>query len=185
MIVILTCITWIFLSVVLDWKLELLCSLKYHQYCFYELLLCVDILILFWSCYYIYFDASFGSFYRCSHFLSFVLSSFQVFHACYTKVSPSVEVDNPQLVAWSESVAESLELDPKEWVLVYFCYVKIETNHHCMYMMTDLDVVFLSVATVLILSMSSSDLGCWGEIFFLLLFQTTANNTFSSFMSTS
>lgn len=39
----------------------------------------------------------------------------QVLHACYTKVSPSVEVDNPQLVAWSESVAESLELDPAEF----------------------------------------------------------------------
>ncbi|XP_074321366.1 uncharacterized protein LOC141657877 [Silene latifolia] len=39
----------------------------------------------------------------------------QVFHACYTKVSPSAEVDNPQLVAWSESVAENLELDPKEF----------------------------------------------------------------------
>ncbi|KAL2942006.1 hypothetical protein RDABS01_030356, partial [Bienertia sinuspersici] len=39
----------------------------------------------------------------------------QVFHACYTKVSPSVEVDNPQLVAWSESVAEALDLDPKEF----------------------------------------------------------------------
>lgn len=39
----------------------------------------------------------------------------QVFHACYTKVSPSVEVENPQLVAWSESVAELLDLDPKEF----------------------------------------------------------------------
>ncbi|MFS8005658.1 putative protein adenylyltransferase SelO [Helianthus anomalus] len=41
----------------------------------------------------------------------------QVFHACYSKVSPSVQVDNPKLVAWSESVAEILDLDPKEWVL--------------------------------------------------------------------
>ncbi|KAH9624255.1 hypothetical protein KSS87_016058 [Heliosperma pusillum] len=40
----------------------------------------------------------------------------QVFHACYTKVSPSAEVDNPQLVVWSESVAQNLELDPKELV---------------------------------------------------------------------
>ncbi|CAN8256504.1 unnamed protein product [Cochlearia groenlandica] len=39
----------------------------------------------------------------------------EVLHACYTKVSPSVEVDDPQLVAWSESVAEILELDPKEF----------------------------------------------------------------------
>ncbi|KAH7860947.1 hypothetical protein Vadar_019836 [Vaccinium darrowii] len=39
----------------------------------------------------------------------------QVFHACYTKVSPSVEVENPQLVAWSVSVAELLDLDPKEF----------------------------------------------------------------------
>ncbi|KAI7726209.1 hypothetical protein M8C21_008553, partial [Ambrosia artemisiifolia] len=37
----------------------------------------------------------------------------QVFHACYSKVSPSVQVDNPKLVAWSESVAEILDLDPK------------------------------------------------------------------------
>ncbi|PIA48574.1 hypothetical protein AQUCO_01400871v1 [Aquilegia coerulea] len=39
----------------------------------------------------------------------------EVLHACYTKVSPSVEVENPQLVAWSESVAELLDLDPKEF----------------------------------------------------------------------
>ncbi|GAA0186884.1 protein modifying enzyme [Lithospermum erythrorhizon] len=39
----------------------------------------------------------------------------EVLHACYTKVSPSAEVDNPQLVAWSESVAEILDLDPKEF----------------------------------------------------------------------
>ncbi|THF99043.1 hypothetical protein TEA_000659 [Camellia sinensis var. sinensis] len=38
-----------------------------------------------------------------------------VLHACYTKVSPSVEVENPQLVAWSKSVAELLDLDPKEF----------------------------------------------------------------------
>ncbi|KAK4408229.1 protein adenylyltransferase SelO [Sesamum angolense] len=37
-----------------------------------------------------------------------------VFRSCYTKVSPSAEVDNPQLVAWSDSVAELLDLDPKE-----------------------------------------------------------------------
>ncbi|XP_038697097.1 protein adenylyltransferase SelO-like [Tripterygium wilfordii] len=39
----------------------------------------------------------------------------QVMHACYTEVSPSAEVENPQLVAWSESVAELLDLDPKEF----------------------------------------------------------------------
>lgn len=39
----------------------------------------------------------------------------EVLHACYTKVSPSVEVENPQLVAWSESVAEILDLNPKEF----------------------------------------------------------------------
>lgn len=39
----------------------------------------------------------------------------QVLHACYTQVSPSVEVENPQLVAWSESVAQLLDLDPKEF----------------------------------------------------------------------
>ncbi|KAJ9139731.1 hypothetical protein P3X46_030438 [Hevea brasiliensis] len=39
----------------------------------------------------------------------------QVLHACYTKVSPSAEVENPHLVAWSESVAELLDLDPKEF----------------------------------------------------------------------
>ncbi|KAL0459284.1 UNVERIFIED_CONTAM: protein adenylyltransferase SelO [Sesamum latifolium] len=39
----------------------------------------------------------------------------EVLHACYTKVSPSAEVDNPQLVAWSDSVAELLDLDPQEF----------------------------------------------------------------------
>ncbi|XP_071712364.1 uncharacterized protein [Rutidosis leptorrhynchoides] len=39
----------------------------------------------------------------------------QVFHACYSKVSPSVQVESPQVVAWSESVAEALDLDPKEF----------------------------------------------------------------------
>ncbi|CAB88267.1 putative protein [Arabidopsis thaliana] len=39
----------------------------------------------------------------------------EVLHACYSKVSPSVEVDDPQLVAWSVSVAELLDLDPKEF----------------------------------------------------------------------
>ncbi|KAL0371168.1 UNVERIFIED_CONTAM: protein adenylyltransferase SelO [Sesamum angustifolium] len=38
-----------------------------------------------------------------------------VLHACYTKVSPSAEVDTPQLVAWSDSVAELLDLDPQEF----------------------------------------------------------------------
>ncbi|KAL6976720.1 hypothetical protein U1Q18_025506 [Sarracenia purpurea var. burkii] len=39
----------------------------------------------------------------------------QVLHACYTKVSPSAEVENPQLIAWSESVADLIDLDPKEF----------------------------------------------------------------------
>ncbi|CAA2965574.1 Hypothetical predicted protein [Olea europaea subsp. europaea] len=39
----------------------------------------------------------------------------QVLHACYSKVSPSVEVENPQLVAWSDSVAELLDLNHKEF----------------------------------------------------------------------
>uniref|UniRef100_A0A5B6ZZ45 Selenoprotein O n=1 Tax=Davidia involucrata TaxID=16924 RepID=A0A5B6ZZ45_DAVIN len=39
----------------------------------------------------------------------------EVLHACYTKVSPSAEVENPQLVAWSDSVAELLCLDPNEF----------------------------------------------------------------------
>ncbi|XWS52452.1 hypothetical protein CRYUN_Cryun11dG0071600 [Craigia yunnanensis] len=38
----------------------------------------------------------------------------QVLHACYTKVLPSAEVENPMLVAWSDSVADLLDLDPKE-----------------------------------------------------------------------
>ncbi|RWV89062.1 hypothetical protein GW17_00048810 [Ensete ventricosum] len=38
----------------------------------------------------------------------------QVLHACYSRVSPSAKVENPELVAWSESVAELLDLDPKE-----------------------------------------------------------------------
>ncbi|KAK4792225.1 hypothetical protein SAY86_022660 [Trapa natans] len=39
----------------------------------------------------------------------------EVLHACYSKVSPSAEVENPKLVAWSESVAERLDLDTKEF----------------------------------------------------------------------
>ncbi|XP_010257453.1 PREDICTED: uncharacterized protein LOC104597547 [Nelumbo nucifera] len=39
----------------------------------------------------------------------------EVLHACYTKVSPSAEVENPKLVTWSESVAELIDLDPKEF----------------------------------------------------------------------
>ncbi|KAL2238649.1 uncharacterized protein LOC105163539 [Sesamum indicum] len=39
----------------------------------------------------------------------------EVMHACYTKVTPSAEVDNPQLVAWSDSVADLLDLDPQEF----------------------------------------------------------------------
>ncbi|XP_065627225.1 uncharacterized protein LOC112015286 [Quercus suber] len=39
----------------------------------------------------------------------------EVLHACYTEVLPSAEVENPQLVAWSESVAALLELDPQEF----------------------------------------------------------------------
>ncbi|GLT59547.1 hypothetical protein SLA2020_323590 [Shorea laevis] len=39
----------------------------------------------------------------------------QVFHACYSKVSPSAEVENPQLVAWSDSVAKLFDLNPKEF----------------------------------------------------------------------
>ncbi|KAH1108873.1 hypothetical protein J1N35_012641 [Gossypium stocksii] len=39
----------------------------------------------------------------------------QVFHACYTKVLPSAEVENPKLVAWSDSAADLLDLDPKEF----------------------------------------------------------------------
>ncbi|CAL5210367.1 unnamed protein product [Lathyrus oleraceus] len=39
----------------------------------------------------------------------------EVLHACYTRVSPSVQVDDPQLVAWSESVSGLLDLDNKEF----------------------------------------------------------------------
>ncbi|KAK2405728.1 protein adenylyltransferase SelO [Trifolium repens] len=39
----------------------------------------------------------------------------EVLHACYTKVSPSVQVDDPQLVIWSQSVADLLDLDNKEF----------------------------------------------------------------------
>ncbi|KNA25378.1 hypothetical protein SOVF_007020, partial [Spinacia oleracea] len=38
----------------------------------------------------------------------------KVLHAFYMEFSPSIEVDNPQLVAWSDSIAESLELDLKD-----------------------------------------------------------------------
>ncbi|KAJ6804018.1 uncharacterized protein M6B38_186125 [Iris pallida] len=39
----------------------------------------------------------------------------EVLHVCYTRVSPSAEVENPQLVAWSDSVAKLLDLDPQEF----------------------------------------------------------------------
>ncbi|CAN6453888.1 unnamed protein product [Victoria cruziana] len=39
----------------------------------------------------------------------------EVLHACYSKIEPSVEVEKPELVAWSESVAELLDLDPAEF----------------------------------------------------------------------
>ncbi|KAJ7957419.1 hypothetical protein O6P43_023727 [Quillaja saponaria] len=39
----------------------------------------------------------------------------EVLHACYTKLLPSTDVDNPQLAAWSEPVAELLDLDPTEF----------------------------------------------------------------------
>ncbi|KAH7689424.1 Protein adenylyltransferase SelO protein [Dioscorea alata] len=39
----------------------------------------------------------------------------EVRRACYSKVSPSVEVDKPELVAWSDSVAKLLDIDPKEF----------------------------------------------------------------------
>ncbi|KAL0322306.1 UNVERIFIED_CONTAM: hypothetical protein Scaly_2527000 [Sesamum calycinum] len=42
-----------------------------------------------------------------------MIYEFKVKHACYTKVSASAEVDNPQLVAQSDSVAELLDLDPQ------------------------------------------------------------------------
>nr|CAB3467942.1 unnamed protein product [Digitaria exilis] len=38
----------------------------------------------------------------------------EVLHSCYSKVSPSAKVDNPKLVAWSDSVADLLDLDHKE-----------------------------------------------------------------------
>jgi uncharacterized protein YdiU (UPF0061 family) len=39
----------------------------------------------------------------------------QVLHACYSKVTPSVHVKNPELVAWSKHVADLLDLDYKEF----------------------------------------------------------------------
>ncbi|PKA47324.1 hypothetical protein AXF42_Ash017269 [Apostasia shenzhenica] len=39
----------------------------------------------------------------------------EVLKACYTKVSPSADVENPKLVAWSDAVAELIDLDPQEF----------------------------------------------------------------------
>jgi uncharacterized protein YdiU (UPF0061 family) len=39
----------------------------------------------------------------------------QVLHACYSKVTPSVRVKNPELVSWSRHVADLLDLDYKEF----------------------------------------------------------------------
>ncbi|KAK3004978.1 hypothetical protein RJ639_019822 [Escallonia herrerae] len=47
----------------------------------------------------------------------------EVLNACYTKVSPSVEVEDPQLVAWSQSVADLLDIDPKEFERPDFPYI--------------------------------------------------------------
>ncbi|KAH7293447.1 hypothetical protein KP509_28G026000 [Ceratopteris richardii] len=47
----------------------------------------------------------------------------QVLHACYTKVSPSVEVTNPKLVSWSDSCAELLDLDPSEFDRADFAFL--------------------------------------------------------------
>ncbi|KAJ3694656.1 hypothetical protein LUZ60_000033 [Juncus effusus] len=39
----------------------------------------------------------------------------EVLHACYSKVTPSAEVENPKLISWSKSVADLLDLDPEEF----------------------------------------------------------------------
>ncbi|RLM56339.1 hypothetical protein C2845_PM10G09410 [Panicum miliaceum] len=39
----------------------------------------------------------------------------EVLHSCYSKVSPSAKVDDPKLVAWSDAVADLLDLDHKEF----------------------------------------------------------------------
>ncbi|KAG0469006.1 hypothetical protein HPP92_018334 [Vanilla planifolia] len=39
----------------------------------------------------------------------------EVRRACFTKVSPSANIINPELVVWSDSVAKLLDLDPKEF----------------------------------------------------------------------
>ncbi|RLN11733.1 hypothetical protein C2845_PM09G10520 [Panicum miliaceum] len=39
----------------------------------------------------------------------------EVLHSCYSKVSPSAKVDSPKLVAWSDAVADLLDLDHKEF----------------------------------------------------------------------
>ncbi|CAJ2677802.1 unnamed protein product [Trifolium pratense] len=45
-----------------------------------------------------------------------ILLFYQVFHTCYTNVSPSVQVDDPQLI-WSQSVAGLHDSDNKESIL--------------------------------------------------------------------
>ncbi|CAM6084163.1 unnamed protein product [Calypogeia fissa] len=39
----------------------------------------------------------------------------QVLHSCYSRVAPSAEVKDPQLVSWSGLVAKILDIDPKEF----------------------------------------------------------------------
>lgn len=53
----------------------------------------------------------------------------QVLHACYTKVSPSVQVDDPQLVVYSQSVADLLHLDNKESV-THFHFHSLLLSYH-------------------------------------------------------
>lgn len=44
-------------------------------------------------------------------------------------MSPSAEVEDPKLVAWSESVANLLDLDPKEYVAFVLVTVNMYLYH--------------------------------------------------------
>jgi serine/tyrosine/threonine adenylyltransferase len=85
----------------------------------------------------------------------------QVLHACYTKVSPSVAVDDPQLVVWSESVADLLDLDNNELVslslslshyyyhIIYYLLTILYSSLHFRFQRPDFPLFFSGASPLL------------------------------------
>lgn len=68
-------------------------------------------------------------------------------HACYTKVSPSVAVDDPQLVVWSESVAELLDLDNNELVSHISLLINLLTFISSYFNLLTIFIIFIHSST--------------------------------------